>query len=217
MSKFCKKCGNELKDDAMFCDKCGNSTEGEVNNQTPPKKKHGCLIVIIVFVLLIGGIMVLGRSPEEQNTDENVASETEQSTENTDVAIGTEGNIGELTLIVNSVSEAESISVADGMFGYKPDSGKYAIVNVTIKNSTKESKSLLLNYFKLIGPDEAKYVATIITMADEKYITIDTINPNLDITGNLVFEIPKDLAASDCLLQYSDYDWTSEVAKFKLQ
>lgn len=118
---------------------------------------------------------------------------------------------------MNNVSSVDSISAAQGYMKYTPDSGKYAIVNVTIKNTTKNSEQLLINYFKLIGPDGAEYVASLIPTADDNFITIDTINPNLDITGNIAFEIPSDLAVEDCVLRYSDYDLFSAISEFLLK
>ena len=115
------------------------------------------------------------------------------------------------------VTETNKITAANGMLSYQPESGKYAIVNVTISNNSKNSQNLLLNYFKLLGPDDAQYISTIIAVADDKFITVDTINPNLSITGNLLFEIPTDLAVEDCLLQYSDYDLFNKISYFKLK
>lgn len=107
--------------------------------------------------------------------------------------------------------------MGDGYLVYKPESGKYALVNVTIKNNSKKSESLLLNYFKLIGPDDAEYVGTIIVGAEDKFLSVDSINPNLDITGNLAFEIPKDLDPSECVLKYSDFSFTSGSFEFLLK
>lgn len=143
---------------------------------------------------------------------------SEEVVEGDIVLFGNDGEIAEgLTLKVNEVTETDSISAANGLMSYKPDSGKYAVINVTITNSSKKSQSLLLNYFKLVDADEAKYVATIIAAADDKFITVDTVNPNLDITGNLVFEIPKDLSVQDCTLQYSDYDLFNMISYFNLK
>ena len=55
------------------------------------------------------------------------------------------------------------------------------------------------------------------TATDDKFITVDTINPNLDITGNLLFEIPDDLTAQDCTLKYSDYDLFNQISYFELR
>ena len=205
----CPECGNEVSDKAQSCPKCGAPIIQNTPRQVQRKKRKGpgCLVTVLIFVVLITIISVMTKQPETKN-----------STDTETVALGQEGKISdELELVVNSVTETDSISAANGVLAYHPDSGKYAVVNVTIKNASKESQQLLLNYFKLIGPDDAKYVSTIIAAADDKYITVDTINPNLDITGNIVFEIPQDLAADDCVLQYSDFDFTNEISYFYLK
>ncbi len=242
MGRFCRNCGKELQGDEKFCRNCGaetgnvetvsgNNISNQVQNtiiQKPKKKKSGCLIVIIVcFVIgFIIAVASIGNHSEEGKieNEDNISSKEQTTSEdinaeenNKEIAFGTEGDIGNLKLIVNSVSSADSISAAQGYMQYTPDSGKYAIINVTIKNNTKDSEHLLINYFKLIGPDDAEYVATLIPVADDKFITIDTINPNLDITGNIVFQVPTDLAVEDCILKYSDYDLFSGISEFLLK
>lgn len=212
--KRCKYCQTEIPKKAKVCPNCKRTL-----------KSHGCLISILIFIGIIIVISVVSvltsNNRYDKETDSQVmqeSTENNERVENDQVQFGTGAAISdELELVVNEVAEADSISAANGMMSYKPDSGKYAVVNVTIKNTSKESQNLLLNYFKLVGPDEAEYVSTIIAVADEKFITIDTINPNLDITGNLVFEIPRDLAATDCVLKYSDYDLMNSIKYFKLK
>lgn len=181
------------------------------------------IIVTVAFVGVFVMAISLSNEKVADNSSVNLVQQQEEMTEVTTESIssvdfGTSGSISDgLSLAVNSVTESDNIPAASGLLSYKPDSGKYAIVNVTIKNVSKSSKRLLLNYFKLIDAEGASYVATIIPMADEKFITVDTINPNLDITGNLVFEIPKSASASDFLLQYSDFNIFSGVTKFNLK
>lgn len=207
-TKKCKYCQMDIPKKATVCPNCKRNLNSG----------GGCLSVIIVFILFFVIIAIMApKFAEKMNSDDNSVQEG-QVQKDVEIQIGQSGKIADgLNLVVNEVSETESISVANGTMAYKPDSGKYAIVNVTISNNSKSSKSMLLNYFRLIGPDDAKYVATIIAVADEKFITIDTINPNLDITGNLVFEIPKDLSAEECVLQYSDYDLLNEISYFNLK
>lgn len=234
----CPECGKEISDKAQSCPNCGTPLK-ENQQQTvnipyqqqeyvqPKKKKkgHGCLVTIVIFIAIIAVFAIIGSSLSKgsgtsTSTNNGISQANTEQEDQNDAMIPflQEGQISDdLALVVNEVTETDSISAANGMLAYKPDSGKYAVVNVTIRNTSKESQNLLLNYFKLIGPDDAKYVSTIISVADDKYITVDTINPNLDITGNLVFEIPKDLAASDCVLQYSDFDFSNDISYFNLK
>lgn len=235
----CPECGKEVSDQAASCPSCGHPLKQKENAQSqmqqngkqsndryrsqPVKKKgHGCLItviIVVVFFAIVG--MIIGGTSDKTDSKEDIDAKStksaEETVEQTEIPFGQEGGLGNLSMTVNEATEAESISAANGYMSYKPDSGKYAIVNVTIKNNSKNSEQVLLNYFRLIGPDEAEYVSTIIPVADDKFLTIDSINPNLDITGNLVFEIPKDLDVTDCVLHYSDYDLFSGSFDFSLQ
>jgi len=238
----CPECGKEISDMAQSCPNCGRplyqqnqqnqkNTQNMVNSPRVKKKSNGCLIAVLCsigIIVLIG--IVAGTSGKKTDNSENGTSQKESQEEqeeqntqgegksNKNVAMGEEGEIGKsLLLKVNEVTETESISAANGMLSYKPKSGKYVVINVTISNESKNSQRLLLNYFKLVGPDEAKYVSTIITGADENFITIDTVNPNLSITGNLVFEIPTELSAQDCVLKYNDLDIFSSTSFFDLK
>lgn len=235
----CPECGKEVSDQAASCPNCGHPLRRKENAQPqmqqnnnqpnvryvsqPVKKKgHGCLITIIIIVVFFAIVVAIiggtsGKTGSNDDIDAESIKSVEETAEQTEIPFGQEGSLGNLSMTVNEVAEAESISAADGYMSYKPDSGKYAIINVTIKNNSKNSEQVLINYFKLIGPDEAEYVSTIIPVADDKFLTIDSINPNLDITGNLVFEIPKDLDAKDCVLHYSDYDLFSGSFDFSLQ
>ncbi len=96
-----------------------------------------------------------------------------------------------MVLKVNQVGEANEIS-ENQFISYKPERGKYAIINITIKNTGKEAISLTNRYFKLISTEDAEYTPTILTGLDNKYISFESVNPGLDLTGNLVYEVPRD-------------------------
>lgn len=225
MAQNCPNCGRPLQTNNNAQQNFESSTVFNVNetSKKPKKKRKGCLVAVLIVVVLFVICVALGSSSSNnENKDEtqknSVSATTKPKQSDSSIKKGKSGNISDdLTLVVNKVGEQNKISAANGYMSYEPDSGKYAVVNVTITNNSKKSQNLLLNYFKLIGPDDASYVATIIPVADDKFITIDTLNPNLSITGNLVFEIPKDLEVSDCKLQYSDFNLFSSISYFKLK
>ncbi|MBC5714413.1 zinc-ribbon domain-containing protein [Roseburia sp. BX1005] len=63
---FCKKCGNELPDNAMFCSKCGNKTGNErqaeitnENNNIWKDHKNKIIIGAVVGVAVILCIILI--------------------------------------------------------------------------------------------------------------------------------------------------------------
>lgn len=235
MAGTCPNCGRPMqasnKQQGGYGQQPGYGQQGGVPSQGPKKKGHGCLITILIFLAVIVVVSVaIASTAEKKNNSSNAdiggndvsqdggTQQEESDSDGEEIAFGQEGTIDDgLTLIVNEVTETDKISAVNGMMSYKPKSGKYAVINVTIRNNSKKSKSLLLNYFNMVDSDDARYVASIVAAADDKFITVDTINPNLDITGNLVFEIPNELSAQDCTLRYSDYQIFSQTSYFKLK
>ena len=175
----------------------------------------GLFLAVLIFAVVTSIINGDNQNTQPGANPEN--SSQEENNQDESIKLGEKGTINKLNLVVNSVEVVETVSAANGTITYKPESGKYVVVNVTISNNTKKSESLMLNYFNLVDNSDAEYVPTIIAIADEKFITVDTINPGLEITGNLLFEIPNDINQEDCYLKYSDYSFTSEIKKFSLK
>ncbi len=237
MAGTCPNCGRPMQaasngqQEGGYGQQPGYGQQQAGQSQRQKKKGHGCLITVLIFLAVMVLISVaIASTAQKKDKSQNADSsgddvsqdggtqQEESGSDGEEIAFGQEGAIDDgLTLIVNEVTETDQISAVNGMMSYKPKSGKYAVINVTIRNNSKKSKSLLLNYFNLVDPDDAKYVASIVAAADDKFITVDTINPNLDITGNLVFEIPNELSAQDCTLRYSDYQIFSQTSYFKLK
>lgn len=81
MSKFCRKCGKELADDASFCDGCGKKvgmqpktvSREEAIAQGGKVKGHGCFLVIIVLLLigLFGCVAMMSSGGSEKTQVDN--------------------------------------------------------------------------------------------------------------------------------------------------
>ena len=66
-----------------------------------------------------------GQSPENTNGQTStVKSENTEAETSDTVGVGSEGKLGNLSMIVNDVTETDSISAANGMMKYTPKSGK---------------------------------------------------------------------------------------------
>lgn len=221
MGKYCGSCGTALNG-AKFCPNCGAPANGAQPNQpvhsqpapqTKPKKKRGCLTAVIAVIALLtigaivgtlssGGTEAGDKNPIGSNNAASSSAGVSKDKENT-VPLGETVTTDEFSMCVNSCSDATEISAASGYMKYTPDSGKYAIVNLTIKNVSKSSQSIFLNEFKFITPDGVSYSPTLILSADENFLTADSINPGLDVTGNIPFNVPADLDVSQCKVVYA--------------
>lgn len=209
-TKKCKHCQSEIDKKAKVCPNCRRKQGGNAK-----------FIIIGVFVVFIIVAALNGKDDEPKqatNTTNDSTADTKDNGDESDkaVSLGSEGQSGDLVLKVNEVGEAAEIT-ENQFLSYKPDSGKYAIVNITIKNSGKEAISLTNGYFKLVTSDESEYKPTILIGLDNKYISFETINPKLDVTGNLIFEVPNDLEVSDATLKFSGTSLFTSSTEFNLK
>lgn len=100
--------------------------------------------------------------------------------------------VDKLVYRVNKVSVASVLKAA-----YMDDlktSGEFIIINVTVTNKDKSARTIDSNLFHLVSSDGTKYEAS--SDAD-MYINknadffLSQVNPNMNITGNIAFEVPK--------------------------
>lgn len=177
-----------------------------------PKKKRGCLtsaIIGFVFIAIVGGIISLvipsvktGAVPSSSSIVENITK------------IGTPVDNGKVSIKMNSVKEVESVT--DNGLIYKPhDGGKFVTVNLTVKNTGKETYSLLVNNFQIKSSDGKQYSPDTIAIAGDEYLNSVSMNPGLSQTGYIAFEVPKKIKLSTLILEFQEF-WSLDAAKFSL-
>lgn len=228
----CSECGKEISDKASSCPNCGSplhpvpvSSYTTFKPQAPPVKKKGsCLLYFLIFFFVFFVIVFIvtqytksvdSASPE--NSSESSSSSFEETSEASSlVSLGSEGQSDDLLLKVNNIGEKEEI-IEGNVISYKPDSGKYAIINVTLKNNGKQSISFSNGFFKLLSTDGAEYIPTILIGLDNNYINYESVNPGLELTGNLVFEVPSDFVVSSSALQFSGTGLFTSSISFALE
>ena len=106
MAKFCKKCGNQLKDTSKFCSKCGTPYVDEPNTSITPQAtvppanpqvsstssnnesgNKGCLFKLIKWVVIIGIVLfafsvLCGKDTTEEKVADNNNKTTTSSVTN---------------------------------------------------------------------------------------------------------------------------------------
>lgn len=208
--KKCKYCQSEIEKKARICPNCRKKQGG---------KGKFIVIGVIVLIVLIGA---LGNNKDTTQTSNNNGTNTQQNadssadSENKAIALGSEGKSDDLILKVNVVGEKKEITEGD-FISYKPDSGKFAIINITIKNAGKEADSLTNGYFKLVTAGGVEYSPSMLIGLSNKYISFESINPGLETTGNLVFEVPNDLVVADAMLRFSGTGLFTAPSNFSLK
>lgn len=198
------------------------------------KKNHGCLVVVLVFavIIFIGISVGVNRDLESSNDaattqtndtnskNDNKLDKTKDTQKDEYTDLNKSGEIVDgVTLTVNKVTKTERIDLYNGTMYSQPDDedGTFLVVNVTIKNKSNDAQNLNMLYFNIIGPNDEEYVPTTIVGADEEYITVDAINPNMKKTGNIAFEIPKNAKIKKYKLCYRKKGTFDSNHYFKLK
>lgn len=175
-------------------------------NTTKMKKlTTGVLIAMMSMAITSCGTTTGNRNAEVQTTQEVTAAPTIEPTEEPKVLIELKKKAevtSDVNMKVNSVSKKKKIT--SDIWYYKPQKENhiFAIVNVTLKNTTDESTAFSLEYFQLIGPNDEEYIPTLIDN-DNMIIINHFMDANYKETGCLVFEVPKDTKVKNCKLRYN--------------
>lgn len=154
--------------------------------------------VWLIAVIIIGSIASSGEEESSSEQDsKSVSSETakksEKKVEKKEFTIGQEVKVGKLSYTVKDVEETKKIS---NVLGDKTTDGKFAVVELTIKNNDKKARMADTNMFKVKTADGTEYSADaeLDTYVNDEGIGffLEEINPNLSKTGKVVFELPAD-------------------------
>ncbi|MGX9805812.1 DUF4352 domain-containing protein [Exiguobacterium acetylicum] len=120
--------------------------------------------------------------------------------------------VGKLTYIVNDVKMVDTLSNA---LGEKKTSGQFLVIGLTILNGDKEERFVDSNMFKVnVGDTEYSADTELDLYANEDGMGffLETINPNIEKTGNIVFELPKQV--KNPLLEVSSgFGWAGGQSK----
>lgn len=139
----------------------------------------------------------------EGNTDEAAEEDTGTKT----AKIGEAATTGDVTFTVNDVEESTEIQSGNEFIENATTSGKFVIVDVNVKNGKNEAITINSSFFKIITDDGVEYDPSTnveVTMALGDAATdffLEQINPNLDKTGKVVFEVAGDVDLSKTVLR----------------
>lgn len=119
--------------------------------------------------------------------------------------------VGNFAYTINSYYTTDKIGqdLAGTFMGEKAD-GIFLVLDVTIENIAKESKTMWGSYIKVIDDQERTFEhdTTAEIYLDESF-SFEQMQPGLPKTGKVVFDVPKDLKGM--LGISSDSMWSDEV------
>src|SRR5699024_8178630 len=198
------------------------------------KKWWFWLIVVIVIAVAVTNDDSVAEKEETEEADANT-EETEKKEdepkeekgepekEEKEFNIGDQVDVGDITYTINEKSTADEVG---------PDilpekaSDTYVVVDVTIKNNGNESITVDSNFFKLLLGDKTYEADSTASMSAnqsddgdvENSFFLQKVNPDSEITGNVVFDVSSDVAEDDELqlqVQTGAFGTETEVINLK--
>ena len=148
--------------------------------------------------------------------DENEPGEVEEEPVEESYSVGDLVNVGAVSYLVNSIDTATNVG---GEYGQN-SKGTYLLVNVTVTNNGDEALTVDNSLFKLLN-DGKEYdsdsMAGIYANDDSSFF-LESVNPELSLTGNVVFDVSDTVIDSSTKqLKVSTGFWGTETEVINLQ
>ncbi|GAE94071.1 phage protein [Gracilibacillus boraciitolerans JCM 21714] len=149
---------------------------------------------------------------DNQESDDVAEKTDETEDEVTTAGVGDTATIADVAFTVNNVETTTEISTGNEFIEPATTSGQFVMIDVTIKNDKKESITIDSSFFKLIGAEGTEYDPStdgnvMMNTNPESDFFLTQINPGLEKTGTVVFEVGADFNVADSILQAQTGFW----------
>jgi len=156
-------------------------------------KKHKILTVILVLIILgIAGGASGGSKSGSTNT--STAGTPSPSAAAQVAKIGEAANDGKFAFTVSSI-QCGKTTVGSSQYLTKTAQGQFCLLSVSVKNVGDQAQSLFSANQKLLNAQNQEYAAddtATMYQAPSGTSWYSSINPGNSVSGQIVFDIPKD-------------------------
>ncbi|KKE77721.1 DUF4352 domain-containing protein [Bacilli bacterium] len=189
------------------------------------------LAIIVIFAIASGGeddtdaanTNDASKEVTNQTTEEKAGKEAVEPAEEEVKAakIGEPSTVGDVTFTVNGVNETNEISSGNEFIENATTSGKYIILDITVHNAKNEAITIDSSFFKIIA-DGTEYDPTtdgnvMMAMGDAMDdFFLAQVNPNLEKSGKVVFEVGADVDVDSALLRAQTGAFGTETTEISL-
>jgi len=171
------------------------------------------VVAIIVIIAIASGT---GDDNEAETASGTADSGSDKKTEEKDdakeddvtgVKIGQPAEVADVTFTVDGVEETSEIESGNEFIDNAETSGKFVILDMTVENGQDESLMIDSSFFKIVTEDGTKYDPissgdAFMALGDSATdFFLEKINPNLDKSGKVVFEVGEDVDLSETILE----------------
>ncbi len=161
--------------------------------------KKGCLgclgLIIVLFILL----MIIGScASDNSSTSKSNTSQIEQKQTALKIGQPFKSDKFEITVLDKKITDV--VYDETGYLSYKPD-GVFVVITLKYKNISNERNNLDNSGFSLLYDNKTYSPVNIMITGND--ISLDAINPGIEKTGELYFDVPANIANNNFILKVS--------------
>jgi Domain of unknown function (DUF4352) len=178
------------------------------------------LIIIIIGIASCGG----GDEDTDTTTDQATEETTEEGKEPAKeedkpkeevMSIGQPATVGKFEYVIKGSSETNKFESGNQFIEDKTTTGKFIIVDYSVKNLDKEARMIDSELFRIKSGEnefEPMVDSDIMMILGDKNLFLEEVNPQMSREGQVVFEVPADLATYDLQVS-SGVGWSGGESK----
>ena len=119
---------------------------------------------------------------------------------------------------INSVEEMDVVKDSLGTEYPAGDGARFIKINITVKNQKKAEVTIMSDEVKLLTKNGTEYSTDV---SNEVWVNetgqsffLNTLNPGVSKTANILFSVPKDVKLSDLKVKVNDGGLVENVVKY---
>ena len=189
----------------ILFDENGNEVKGKLKKPIYKRVWFWVLAVVVLSSFATGGDDE-AETTTAADTQTQTTTETETTAESSESAapvaeepapvepsftIGQVVNVGDVEYTVNSLSTATTLG---SEYSNQTANGVYLVVEVRVKNNGQKAMMIDTNLFSLVDGEivyDSDGTASMYANTDESGFFLENLNPGLEKTGKVVFDVPQ--------------------------